>query len=904
MTDKLDTAGDNVKVVCRVRPFNNRELEIQEVQHPGQPIRSVIGMEGQETVMLDHLNDYAERERFKFDFSIWSIPKEQQDAGNHVSTQEDVFTSVGMPTIKQCWEGYNTCLFAYGQTGAGKTYTMMGPKEDPGIIPRLCKELFNSVQEQNIKNAERSAAGTDAANEVKEYSVEARFLEIYNEKVQDLLWELNDAPEKYSDKDLRVRNFPGRGPDVVGLTNVIVKDWEDCMSLIEHGIANRTVASTKMNDQSSRSHSVFRIIFTQITKVLPKQQFDKMQTLTRTSSINLVDLAGSERNKKSGAQGQQLKEAAAINKSLTVLKEVIDALVERKPHIPYRDSLLTWLLSESLGGNSKTFMMACASPHYDNAEETLNTLRYALRTQGIHNCAQINDSDDMKKLERLKGEISRLQGEIDKGPSIELQAELDAAKEAVLEWQAKLQDVELQARELEKAYQQERELKYAKAVQTTFRISRERRLTRTATELQRNMSVDLLGRSKERDILNDSVSRETSVLQNLTEEESTMVNTLRRQQSKIRFWKSSTSELEENVESELKDQLIHTSKEVQRHDAERKLKAMVGAMNNQRLRNELQERVANLIEDHENRRDAVVKKFSDDYNNYAEEASDKHMSMENEIAKLKRMIFKLSDELATVTAGYRADASRLEKEVAFLSREILEQNQAHQADVNKGVTDQVNRFDAKHALLKAQANKSTEEYRGKLQMKLAELAYEEEVTAVNAQGDIDDCNRRGEWKLKDVNAYWEAKMQQLDKTKADELRGLEEMHTVMEDYLREINLTEHLRPYSMEDVERALESEQLRPYVLAKDSGYHSVSPAVYSLSSMDHPFAASITEEAQQLMSTPRILHTTNMTAELAKTRAVGTPSVAPTPRTGTARTSRATQRGFLVSSRAPMKR
>ena len=289
----VDTTGDNVKVICRVRPFNDREMELQAMSGDGRPIRAVLEMQGKDTLFLDHHNDFQEKERFPLDVSIWSIPENQQKTDNVVATQEDVFAMVGEPTLQQCWDGYNTCFFAYGQTGSGKTFTMTGPKSNPGIIPRLCKSMFMSVEKQNMKNADKVGIEAD---DIKEYTVEARFLEIYNEKVQDLLYELNTKPSADVDHHthLKVRNFPGKGPDVVGITTLHVRNWEDCVTLIDYGLKNRTVAATKMNDESSRSHSIFKLSLTQTTKVLPKKQFEKLQTFVRSSVINLVDLAGSE----------------------------------------------------------------------------------------------------------------------------------------------------------------------------------------------------------------------------------------------------------------------------------------------------------------------------------------------------------------------------------------------------------------------------------------------------------------------------------------------------------------------------------------------------------------------------------------------------------------------------------
>jgi hypothetical protein len=409
----------NVVVVCRVRPFGRREIELQDDMNAAiandwekQPLRSVVDMEGGDTVFLDHTNHYSERQRFPFDISFWSVPPEQQQAGkNPVADQTDVYRQVGLPIIRNIWQGYNSCIFAYGQTGSGKTFTMMGTATEPGLIPRVCKGLFETIERRRDDDAREAAAGDGSV--IKEMRLEARFFEIYNEKVKDLLWALrtpSDEDAGIDRENIRVRHS-GSEISLVGLTCVDVADADDCLRLIEEGTRNRSVGATKMNDQSSRSHSIFRLTFVQTTRVLAKDKFEKPKVYNRTSTVSLVDLAGSERMKKTGAEGQRLKEAVAINQSLTTLKNVIDALVEGRSVVPYRDSTLTWILSDNLGGNSKTFMIACVSPHLDNADETLNTLRYALRTQAIVCHATVNESDELKRMNRMKDELERLQRE-------------------------------------------------------------------------------------------------------------------------------------------------------------------------------------------------------------------------------------------------------------------------------------------------------------------------------------------------------------------------------------------------------------------------------------------------------------------------------------------------------------
>eukprot|EP01064_Diplonema_japonicum_P003675 TRINITY_DN12370_c0_g1_i1.p1 TRINITY_DN12370_c0_g1~~TRINITY_DN12370_c0_g1_i1.p1 ORF type:complete len:1032 (+),score=178.51 TRINITY_DN12370_c0_g1_i1:333-3428(+) len=422
----------NVKVVVRVRPFVPRELDIHEqLKTPEDPyLRSIIEMPTTSpgTVsVLDYTKNWVERERFSFDSAIWSIPSDQQEYDGHISDQNDVFTCVGQPVLENTMKGYNNCIFAYGQTGSGKTHTMMGGDdgEDLGVIPMICKGLFKYIDE---KRSSEESTQFDLS-----YKVEVRFLEIYNEHVKDLLWQQRTPEEIDSFRvenrgqapnpsNLQVRNHPITGPYVQFLTAVECTNVEDCIDLINIGNTERSVASTKMNERSSRSHAVFKITFTQTTKSRPKNKFDKPAVNEKVSSINLVDLAGSERIKKSQSAGQQLVEAASINLSLTTLKMVIDALVEnsknpkKKMPVPFRDATLTWLLSDSLGGNSKTIMCCNVSPHPDNSEETVNTLRYGSKAREIINVVHVNEDLEAKRIQELELEMSLLQEKLNADP--------------------------------------------------------------------------------------------------------------------------------------------------------------------------------------------------------------------------------------------------------------------------------------------------------------------------------------------------------------------------------------------------------------------------------------------------------------------------------------------------------
>ncbi|XP_048586987.1 kinesin-like protein unc-104 isoform X2 [Nematostella vectensis] len=373
----------SVKVSVRVRPFNGRENLRQ--------CKCIIGMHGPTTTILNPKNLSEKPKSFTYDYSYWSHNQDDPQFAN----QQQVYSDIGKEMLEHAFEGYNVCIFAYGQTGAGKSYTMMGKLEQAGqkgIIPQICEELFQKVEAET--------------NDEMTFSVEVSYLEIYCEHVRDLL-----RPSAKS--NLRVREHPVLGPYVEDLSKLAVTTFDDINDLIDEGNKARTVAATNMNETSSRSHAIFSIIFTQ-------RKHDELSSLTteKVSKLSLVDLAGSERADSTGNKGERLKEGANINKSLTTLGKVISALAEQSSHhhkkkrrsdfIPYRDSTLTWLLKENLGGNSKTAMIAAVSPADINYEETLSTLRYADRAKHIMCKAIVNEDPNAKVIRELKQEVLRL----------------------------------------------------------------------------------------------------------------------------------------------------------------------------------------------------------------------------------------------------------------------------------------------------------------------------------------------------------------------------------------------------------------------------------------------------------------------------------------------------------------
>ncbi|XP_023388431.1 kinesin-like protein KIF1B [Pteropus vampyrus] len=372
-------SGASVKVAVRVRPFNSRETSKES--------KCIIQMQGNSTSIVNPKNPKEAPKSFSFDYSYWSHTSPEDPC---FASQNRVYNDIGKEMLLHAFEGYNVCIFAYGQTGAGKSYTMMGKQEESqaGIIPQLCEELFEKIN--------------DNCNEDMSYSVEVSYMEIYCERVRDLLNPKNKG-------NLRVREHPLLGPYVEDLSKLAVTSYTDIADLMDAGNKARTVAATNMNETSSRSHAVFTIVFTQ-----KKHDAETNLSTEKVSKISLVDLAGSERADSTGAKGTRLKEGANINKSLTTLGKVISALAEvskkkkKTDFIPYRDSVLTWLLRENLGGNSRTAMVAALSPADINYDETLSTLRYADRAKQIKCNAVINEDPNAKLVRELKEEVTRL----------------------------------------------------------------------------------------------------------------------------------------------------------------------------------------------------------------------------------------------------------------------------------------------------------------------------------------------------------------------------------------------------------------------------------------------------------------------------------------------------------------
>ncbi|PFH37453.1 putative Chromosome-associated kinesin KLP1 [Besnoitia besnoiti] len=428
----------SVKVAVRVRPFNDREKTMNA--------RLCIDMNGKSTT-ITNLDDEKQSRTFAFDYSYWSHDGFVNDENGYskpvsakYADQEKVFNDIGKDVLNNAFEGYNACLFAYGQTGAGKSYSMVGYGANKGIVVRACEEIF-----QRIKSIKDPLLRSE---------VTVSMLEIYNEAVQDLLVKPDQRPKG----GLKIRHTPQLGTFVQDLSKHPVDTYDAIQAKLDEGTSNRTVGATLMNATSSRAHTVLQIVYNQVTL----DEATKEPLSQKTAEISLVDLAGSERAGSTGATGDRLKEGCAINQSLSALGNVISALADKacgklKPGqvIPYRDSALTRILQSALGGNSKTCMIAALSPASVNYEETLSTLRYADRVKSIKNEAVVNENPLERLIRELKEENERLKkaagGELVLSDSGKTQEEMDKMKQ---QYEEELEANRRALEEMSKSWQQ------------------------------------------------------------------------------------------------------------------------------------------------------------------------------------------------------------------------------------------------------------------------------------------------------------------------------------------------------------------------------------------------------------------------------------------------------------------
>nr|XP_006006714.1 PREDICTED: kinesin-like protein KIF3C [Latimeria chalumnae] len=372
----MSTKGKNceaVKVVVRCRPMNRKEAAAR--------YEKIVDMDvklGQVTIRNPRSNPGELPKTFTFD-AVY-------DAN---SKQGDLYDETVRPLIDSVSQGFNGTIFAYGQTGTGKTYTMQGLWTDPdrrGVIPNCFEHIFTHI----------------SRSQNQQYLVRASYLEIYQEEIKDLLGK--DQSQK-----LELKENPETGVYIKDLSSFVTKNVKEIEHVMNVGNQARSVGATNMNEHSSRSHAIF------VITVECSETDLQGESHIRVGKLNLVDLAGSERQSKTGVHGERLKEASKINLSLSALGNVISALVDGKStHIPYRDSKLTRLLQDSLGGNAKTIMIATLGPASYNYEESLTTLRYANRAKNIKNKPKINEDPKDALLREFQEEIARLKAQLEK----------------------------------------------------------------------------------------------------------------------------------------------------------------------------------------------------------------------------------------------------------------------------------------------------------------------------------------------------------------------------------------------------------------------------------------------------------------------------------------------------------
>lgn len=419
--------SEHVTVAVRVRPWLPHEAR-----------KAVVKVEESTTELLDP-RSLAIHRRFTFDHSFDSFTSGPVHIG-----QQKLFETLGEPLLNSAVDGYNVTVLAYGQTGSGKTHTMIGTPDDPGFSPRFAHALFERCD----------ASGTS-------FSVEVSFIEIYMEQIRDLL--NPSMPDARRGGGLRVREHPTGGPYVEDLSKMVCATGDAVTTLLDQGHSVRSVGATRLNAQSSRSHAILTLTLTQ------RQELDgeggaPPRLSEKVSRVHLVDLAGSERSKRTASTGARLHEASAINKSLSALGAVISALASPKGghgHVPYRDSALTWLLKDGLGGNARTAMLAAVSPAAADFAETLSTLRYADSAKQILTHAKVNLDPNARLITDLKTEIGELKAQLARMSAAgEAGAELERVREQLLaseklqaeaemSWEERLRSTEMLARQRE-----------------------------------------------------------------------------------------------------------------------------------------------------------------------------------------------------------------------------------------------------------------------------------------------------------------------------------------------------------------------------------------------------------------------------------------------------------------------
>eukprot|EP01059_Diplonema_ambulator_P007868 TRINITY_DN1738_c0_g2_i1.p1 TRINITY_DN1738_c0_g2~~TRINITY_DN1738_c0_g2_i1.p1 ORF type:complete len:1078 (+),score=427.55 TRINITY_DN1738_c0_g2_i1:84-3236(+) len=695
--------SDNVRVMVRVRPFS--ETEVRLVEEAGGYMQSVIDMpKPGQVVFLDYMNDYQYKNGYNFDNVFWSCTQQQSAVG--YANQTDVFDITGKAALEAAWDGINSCIFAYGQTGSGKTHTMMGDpsqiasdegcdEELLGVIPRLCRELFNNFEDRK-DNSEKLGIR-------KEVEVEVRFLEIYNEKVRDLLINAHvencESFKEHSNvkghtidpDDLRIREHPFTGPYVHGITVFKPKSYEHIIDLINQGNQERSTASTKLNDRSSRSHAMFRITLTQ-TSIFVQERVGiggpKTLTSERRSNMNLVDLAGSENVKRSGAAGTTLVEAQKINLSLTTLRRVIDALIESKSSavVPYRDSTLTWLLRQDLGGNAKTFMLATVSPHFSNAHETFRTLEYAMRAKSIVNVIKVNEDDTSKLINDLERRISETKQGISAGTASNeeleaLHATLADAENAKALLEERYLKIAAEAEQYKEAYLRTREKQVAHAFKNAVVLNLTRARLKAAQEAIESKELELQTHKNE---VKASGHKNVNEMAGSLQGHRELVDHLMKEKEEFKEKEEKMKRQEEELRAALEKEKAKLEQEKSaKKDLERKGEyASMKTLELNDTVSSLTERMSDLLKEHEAEKMKIKKHHDDELLAIVKESEQMINDYQAKEDKLNLAMQDIKDkhrrELRSASYDTEYKQKVLQEEIDKIRKELLDEKTEHE----------------------------------------------------------------------------------------------------------------------------------------------------------------------------------------------------------------------------------
>lgn len=514
--DISNAKNTSIKVVCRFRPLNEKEHEIEKEKESTNGTQLINFLSNSQL----QFTSLSESQTYNFNFDNIFPPN---------TTQSEIYDSSAKEIISSVLNGYNGTIFAYGQTSSGKTYTMTGEldnAEKEGIIPRMIHHVFHEILCSDNSNIE--------------YTVKVSIIEIYMEKIKDLI--------DISKNNLQIHESKEKGVYIDNLSEYYVSNENEVYDYIKIGNQNRTVSSTNMNDTSSRSHSIV------IMSIIQRNIKDNA---IKTGKLYLVDLAGSEKLTKTGAEGITLEEAKMINKSLSALGMVINSLTDGKStHIPYRNSKLTRILSESLGGNAKTCLIITCSPSSFNEAETLSTLRFGERAKKIKNKPKINKIETVGE---LKGQIEKLnkqilnlqkiieQKGIDVKSSNDLEDKVLITKDEYQTMENRIGELEFLNDELEKRVVELRTQIEQKNISTKPKEEKEQIKYNEHIKIESLVNVSLIGKQRENDISKDIEEIAQKELKKYENEKKIILKTISDQKNNILTLNSNINDLKEKI---------------------------------------------------------------------------------------------------------------------------------------------------------------------------------------------------------------------------------------------------------------------------------------------------------------------------------------------------------------------